>query len=75
MKTIIVIIMFLLTACAAPQKIIMPDGQEYVAIINTGTVANVKLSEHNEIVFDRRGRSSVFEDLIKLFALNQISKD
>lgn len=65
----------ILASCAAPQKIIMPDGQEYTAKINTGTVASVKLSEHHEIVFDRKGRASIFEDLIKLFALNQISKD
>lgn len=75
MNKIIIIAFLFLSACAAPQKIIMPDGQEYTAKINTGTVAKVKLSEHHEIVFDRKGRASIFEDLIKLFALNQISKD
>ena len=67
--------MFILTACSAPQKIIMPDGQEYVARINTGTVAKIKLSEHHEIVFDRKGRASIFEDVIKLLTVNQINKD
>ena len=75
MKTTIVIMFLLLTECAAPQTVTLPDGREYVAKINTGTVARVQLSEHHEIVFDRKGRASIFEDLLKMLALNQINKD
>lgn len=75
MNKIIIVAFLFLSACAAPQTVTLPDGREYVAKINTGTVASVQLSEHRKIVFDRKGRASIFEDLIKLFALNQISKD
>lgn len=75
MKTIIAMIMFLLTACAAPQTVTLPDGREYVAKINTGTVAEVQLSEHHKIIFDRKGRASFLEDILKVITLNQINKD
>ena len=75
MNKLIALVFLLATACAAPQTVTLPDGREYVAKINTGTVAEVQFSEHHKIVFDRKGRSSIFEDLLKILTLNQINKD
>lgn len=71
----LMLLFLIFTSCAAPQKVTMPDGREYVAVVNTGTIASIKLSEHEEVTFDRRGKPSIFEDLLKLYAVDRLNKD
>lgn len=71
------IILLTLTGCwySPLQKVTLPDGREYLGEVISGTMVEINTIEGDKIIFDRRGRPSIFEDAAKLYAVDKVNNN
>lgn len=69
--------LFLLSGCVTTpmQVVTLPDGRVYSAEVSSGTLAEVTAPDGTRVLFNRQGRPSILEDVIKLYTIDMLSKD